>query len=438
MKKLVPLSLIAATALSCSAFAADDLAGAFKEGTTSGYVRAMYINTGYKAPTDDQSTLGVGGKLGFVTGSLNGFKAGASFFTTNDFGTRSSSFSKIDPWMFDGAGKPYSLLGEAYLQYDNGKTTVKVGRQQLDTPLAGSDDIRIIPNMFEAYVVINQDVSDTTLVAAHVTKMAGLDARGSYSDFKSMSEQAYSYLGTGFDVSTTGNAGKTGVTVAGAVYTGIKDLTVQAWEYYGHEMLNAFYADATYTKGLTSDLGLTVAAQGYTIGELGKLKTVEEGLGLNTSYGVYGAKAALASASSGLTGTLAFNKVTGNDKTVTVFGAWGGYPEYAVADEFWMNSSSGGTYNAMAKSTVYKGAVDLNLGAYGLGERVVTVAYSKFDLNKAVNGGLDRDAGVTDLIYTCKPEAVKNLAIRAVYEMRDYKDNTLDSNRLKISANYTF
>ena len=83
-----------------------------------------------------------------------------------------------------------------------------------------------------------------------------------------------------------------------------------------------------------------------------------------------------------------------------------------------------------------RAAVDLSLGAYGLGDRTLTVAQSKFDLDAKI--APNSDVTVTDLIYTCKPEQVKNLTVRAVYEIRDSQTNANDNNLLKVSANYTF
>ena len=118
---------------------------------------------------------------------------------------------------------------------------------------------------------------------------------------------------------------------------------------------------------------------------MGKLKTaLATG---NASYELYGAKAAVASEGTGLTATVAYNKVTGNDSTTTLFGYWGGYPEYAIGEEFWMNSLTGG--NLMAKSSVMRGAVDLNLRAFGMGDRVITLAQSIFNLNEAISGAED-------------------------------------------------
>jgi imipenem/basic amino acid-specific outer membrane pore len=47
----------------------------------------------------------------------------------------------------------YSMVGELYAQYKSGNTTLKGGRQKLDTPMAGSDDARMTPNLFEAYLI---------------------------------------------------------------------------------------------------------------------------------------------------------------------------------------------------------------------------------------------------------------------------------------------
>ena len=56
------------------------------------------------------------------------------------------------------------------LTYARGNTNIKVGRQKLNTPLAGADDARMLPNLFEAAVFITHDIEDTTLILAHITR----------------------------------------------------------------------------------------------------------------------------------------------------------------------------------------------------------------------------------------------------------------------------
>ena len=62
----------------------------------------------------------------------------------------------------------YIFIGQAYLNYAFGNTNIKAGRMRLDTPMAGADDARMLPNLFEAVVLSNTDIEKTTLIAAHV------------------------------------------------------------------------------------------------------------------------------------------------------------------------------------------------------------------------------------------------------------------------------
>ncbi len=61
MKKM--LSIAAVAALATSSFAASDLAGAFKEGKTSGQVRAMYLKQDFSSDMNDATK----GNIRFVT-----------------------------------------------------------------------------------------------------------------------------------------------------------------------------------------------------------------------------------------------------------------------------------------------------------------------------------------------------------------------------------
>lgn len=143
MKKIV-LSLVAASTVAIiGSFAADDLASAFKEGKASGQIRAFYISRALDfqgGTTSDYARdgLALGGKIGYETAPLYGISAGAVFYTTNKLDDKSTTAAKNDKTLFDGNDDGYTMLGQAYLQGKFGATTVKVGRQQLDTPLAGS------------------------------------------------------------------------------------------------------------------------------------------------------------------------------------------------------------------------------------------------------------------------------------------------------------
>jgi imipenem/basic amino acid-specific outer membrane pore len=460
MKKM--LSIAAVAALATSSFAASDLAGAFKEGKASGQIRAMYMSTDYsKSVADgaasDNSAFAVGGKLKYETASLYGISLGTAFYTTQDLGTKNKDGAKVDPYTFDGSTpnqKSYSLLGEAYVVGQFAKTTVKVGRQTIDTPLAGSDDIRMIPNLFEAALVINTDVPDTTLIGGYVSRMAGLDSHadtvsGGYNartGFQSMSRAALGGLAD--DALSSGHkVGDKGVYVAAVVNSSIKDLTLQAWDYDALDVVNAIYLQADYKLGLGKDMALNLAGQYYNMDGLGQTKDMLKALGLGKlNYSVYGAKASLETPL-GLTPYLAYNKVSeqkDNGGGTYVFGAWGGYPEFAIGEETWYNSFGSvlGAGTAASQNLngaqVWKAGVDYSLSQLGLGDRTIGAAYTSFDLKNQYNGGVDADTKVWDVKYTCKGALVKNLDATLLYESADSKNNLLDNKKLKAVFNYNF
>lgn len=436
MKKM--LSIAAVAAIATSSFAASDLAGAFKEGKASGQIRAMYINTDVKDPATDTSAFALGGKLAYETAPLHGISAGAAFYTTNDLGTKDGNTAKVDGTLYNENSNSYSLLGQAYLVGQFAKTTVKIGRQQLDTPLAGSDDIRMVPNLFEAALVINADVPDTTLIGGYVARMAGWDSlsnKASRSQFQPMSRAA---LGGAVDASVTGtHVGDNGVYVVAAINNSVKDLTLQAWEYYAVDVVNAVYLQADYKLGLAKDINLALAGQFYNISGIGETKDLLKKAGLGkVDYSVYGAKASL-STPVGLTPYVAYNKV-GEQKDTTaggtfVFGAWGGYPEFAIGEEFWYNSGVN-----MNGGNVWKAGADYSLEKLGLGARTIGLAYTNFDAKNQYNGNMDADTSSWDVVYTCNGALLKNLDAKLTYSSIDSKDNARDKSVFKAIFNYNF
>lgn len=439
------LSIAAVAALATTSFAASDLAGAFKEGKASGQIRAMYIkndlsSTANDAGTPDNSAFGLGGKLAYETAPLYGISVGAAFYTVQDLGTKNKDTEKVDELLYDENSKSYSLLGQAYIQGQFGKTTVKVGRQQIDTPLAGSDDIRVIPNLFEAAIVTNTDLPSTTLIGGYVSRMAGLDSasdRSPRTTFQSISRSA---LGPGVD-DATHTVGDKGTYVAAAINNSIKDLTLQAWEYYTVDVANAVYLQADYKLEVAKDTALNLAAQYYNIQNIGKTKdllamTAATGKG-KADYDVYGIKASLET-SVGLAPYVAYNKVSeqkdGANGGTFVFGVCGGSPEFAIADEFQYSNKN----INMNGGQSYKVGVDYSLEKLGLGDRTIGLAYTKFDLKNKYNDDKDKDTNVWDISYTCKGALVKNLDAAILFESVDSKVDALDSKTAKVIFNYNF
>ncbi len=156
---------------------------------------------------------------------------------------------------------PY-WLGEAYFTYKAGKTIAKIGRQTLDTPLAFTETWNAAPNTFEAAVLVNQDLPDTTLVAAYVARGNGnnndlavngstLNASGTFTSYHNNSTTLKAVA------AATGNAAAIsaanasddhgGAYAAGLVNKSIPGLTIHPVYYNVTDTATAGWIDVTYT-----------------------------------------------------------------------------------------------------------------------------------------------------------------------------------------------
>ena len=139
--------------------------------------------------------------------------------------------------------KPASWLNEAWVAATAGKTTVKLGRMELDTPLVFTEKWSIEKNTFEAAVVVNQDIPDTTLVAAYVGTGNGNETLGAN---KQSNVQA---LGLAYGPVVNGNGdfttfGTNGAYAVGAINNSWKPLTTQAWYFQLQSLATAYWLQA--------------------------------------------------------------------------------------------------------------------------------------------------------------------------------------------------
>ena len=223
-------------------------ANIFEEIKTSGYLRAAYEIHAVKE-SDTFKDGAIGGKLHIETAPYLGIQFGTSFYTSNALG--SSDNTGLVPFRGEVANS-YTILGEAYVQGTWGNTRVKIGRQEIDTPFAQVDDIGMVPNTFEAYILQNRDIPDTTLFLGQIQKMAGVDAAV-------------------VDAFTPVN-GDNNMQVIGATYEGVENLTLSTWYYRIKDAAvdSIAYMEANYEIENYS-IGVQVAKQGYSMGKDAKV-----------------------------------------------------------------------------------------------------------------------------------------------------------------------
>ncbi len=110
--------------------------------------------------------------------------------------------------------------------WDN--TLVKAGRQEIDTPFADTDDIGMIPNTFEAVILKNSSMEDTTIMLGDIHRWAGVD---------SPVPEHFTRIN-----------GNKGMQFAGVVYEGINDTSMMGYFYYLKGLAKLSYMEMNWKK----------------------------------------------------------------------------------------------------------------------------------------------------------------------------------------------
>ncbi|MFA6192437.1 MAG: hypothetical protein WC665_08800 [Sulfurimonas sp.] len=287
--KIVKMSLVAALLIGSSAFAVENV-------QMSGDAQVMYNTTDAKGLTSNI----IGGKKATDSGTLfdkdsSAADAGLNFNITadlakNDLVTVSTgagytvlstlglennfvsnvwggSHTATAPTAANyghaiGGAKVENAnwLNEGWVAVTTGKSTAKLGRMELDTPLAFTEKWSIEKNTFEAAVLMNQDIQDTTLVAAYVGNGNGTETFGQNVN----SNVATLGLATGSVANRNGEFatyGSNGAYAVGAVNNSFKPLTAQAWYYDVSQLTQAYWLQADVKCSLVE--GVLIGAQ-YT------------------------------------------------------------------------------------------------------------------------------------------------------------------------------
>lgn len=260
--KVIIVSALCALSLQ----AADGLDTWFKEGSAHGNIRSYYIGTekegGNQADTSQHSNA-IGGQLGYTTGSLYGLKLGATFMTTHPFalpqgaGNVEQSTLARDNAKRPGAtvadgNKGFSVLGEAFAQYNRDNYEVWYGRKVIETPLIDAKDVRVIPSSVEGGM-------------ASVKVSPSVEISGGFIDkFKQRNSNYFDdiilhALGANTQTITGHNGGY--VLPVSIVYTK-GALNARAYDYYAPDFMNSVYADATFKNQLDTAWSYSGSVQG--------------------------------------------------------------------------------------------------------------------------------------------------------------------------------
>ena len=184
MKRGLLLSVIASTLLMAGGDTtapqkpAGDFAQALENGKFSAKLRAFYFDRSFDVTDkDDAQALTAGGIIKYTSANYHGLSFGVAHYSSTRLGNTFSKEEGSGTSILGRSGEDLAFLGEAYLQYDMKNTMFKVGRQQLSTPLMQNHDLRILPSVYEAAIVKNKDIPDTTIEVGFVDRYTGFTSK---------------------------------------------------------------------------------------------------------------------------------------------------------------------------------------------------------------------------------------------------------------------
>jgi hypothetical protein len=210
-----------------------------------------------------------------------------------------------------------------------------------------------------------------------------------------------------------------------------KAASLRAWNFYGTDTLNTTYLDGRVKTDLNKTFALTGEAQAYRVSAVGAFKRYLESQRLNATYGLVGLKGTLSWKPAGLSVSYALNRFGGNERTVTAFGNWGGYPEF-VSMPYLFAENQGAS--AIARSRLSKFTAVLNLGPYGLPDQALILGHARIDTDAAILA--HTDISVDSLIYRAKLGA--GWSARAALEVRSSENRRYDNDFIALGLRYDF
>jgi hypothetical protein len=277
---------------------------------TKAQLRVGYIQLNHDRSTSDRRALALGGHLHIGSKRWRGTRVCAEVYTVQDMTTFQQDKPR-HPDFFDQSSTGFVTLSQAFLDMQWGDTEMKLGRQMIDTPHLDSDDIRMMPNYFQAVMITNKALRPWKLSIGKVDKMAGWENGIDTSRFIEIEKVAGSPQNSD------------GLYLLSAIYDGIDDITLQGWYYYLPNLYDIFYVEMAYK--------LILERVTWTVGlQYDRAKGVGDRLTGDVDAFTYGVSLQSSFNDSGVTLLVAYNRDVGEYGAI---GSFGGGPFFTSLED---------------------------------------------------------------------------------------------------------
>jgi hypothetical protein len=250
----------------------NSLLHAFKNGKTQGHFRYFFSSTTNEGDLSDYYANAIGGGLRYETAKYKNFQFAVSGFyffnikssTLHTPDSLTGQFNRYEIGLFDIENpdnhKDMDRLEELYLKYNLKKGHVIFGRQLINTPMINLQDGRMrgtgVEGLWFDYGLKKIKLEGGYLYAVSprsTTKWYLIDESiGVYSSGVGMNGKKSNYFG---------NLSSGGMGVLSLRYKVLKNLELQAWDYYLDNILNSVFFQFNYEKEIQENKKIILAGQ---------------------------------------------------------------------------------------------------------------------------------------------------------------------------------
>jgi hypothetical protein len=361
----------------------------------NGYTRAGFIETDVDN-NSKESAYAIGGEFGCKVDLNENFNIRLGVSTSIDPGINTSNNSSLHGDFFDEDKDSYAMLGEASFNINFDAFTAHLGRQIFDSPHMDSDDLRMVPNRFEAYQLNYGLDENIDLGFAYITKMSGWENGGDQADF--------------IDIGEAYGANNGDAYVAWLTYEH-NGLSLQAWDYEIEDIANIFYAEAIYGADYSDTVSWEVGLQ-YDRGR----ETGSDKLG-NIDANTWGVTAAVTNQY--FTISAAHNRNNGDSAAMA---SLGGGPFFTSMEDQTLDAVEGS--DARATTLGIEGEI-----LTGLTAGFVTSEFRASNKN---------DYHVKENNFYMNYEWTDTLLVEAIYADIDDKNSSDDTDQIRVILTYQF